>query len=543
MVCEVGCQGCRARVVSGASAGTPSPAGAPGADADAELRLTPRSRLARQAPWLGGAALLLAAAAAAVLWGGSAGTAGAQAGTVERTSVLLPVQRRTLGSWKPVVAHEGAYIGFARVGPRKRAMLRLSDRPGRGGDVALRTRLRPRTAVGGSVEVNLVRQRLRAGKARALVSVAGTTGVAVEAGVVRRAGAGLRWAIWHRTPTGRIDGLVVSRRAVRLGGWHEVKLATRWARDGARSFLRVDGTVVARAAPRDLGGVLASRVTVGLGRPSAAEETGVLLVRAAKVDAASGVGGGPGAGPGAGGPGVTPPGQAPVTPLPGRLLRKADFETGDTSQFDYTFATTPDRVRVVNSPVREGRFAGRFEVRQGEDPICQGGGGCFGDRAELTVDTDEREGDERWYSWSTMVDASVPNTQAFQVVSQWHARADGRPPVAFFAQGDQLVLWVHPHRAPGDQISFVKAWSGPLRKGQWQDIRVHAKWSGSDSVGFLELWVNDQRQTFDDGTQRRYIRTMYPGIMNFFNQGYYRDSGIQGTGVVYHDGFTMNAAG
>jgi hypothetical protein len=220
---------------------------------------------------------------------------------------------------------------------------------------------------------------------------------------------------------------------------------------------------------------------------------------------------------------------------------RADFETGNLSQWDSVQTVASDRIRTVTSPVRQGGFAGRFEVRPGDDPFCQNGGGCFGDRAEVSLDTNEREGDERWYSWSTMVGTDVPSTSAFQVVSQWHSRADGRPPLAFFAQNDSLVLWIHPHRGPNDQIAFVKAWSGPLRRGEWQDIVMHIKWSGSDSIGFVELWVNGVRQTFDNGQQRRNIRTMYPGISNYFKQGYYRESGISATGVVYHDGFKMSA--
>jgi hypothetical protein len=39
------------------------------------------------------------------------------------------------------------------------------------------------------------------------------------------------------------------------------------------------------------------------------------------------------------------------------------------------------------------------------------------------------------------------------------------------------------------------------------------------------------------------IRTTYPGIDNYFKQGYYRQFGISQTGTVYHDGFRMNAPG
>mgnify|MGYP007068955042 CR=1 FL=1 len=35
-----------------------------------------------------------------------------------------------------------------------------------------------------------------------------------------------------------------------------------------------------------------------------------------------------------------------------------------------------------------------------------------------------------------------------------------------------------------------------------RQLRFHIKWSPSDSVGYIEFWVNGTRQSFDDGTQR-----------------------------------------
>ena len=137
----------------------------------------------------------------------------------------------------------------------------------------------------------------------------------------------------------------------------------------------------------------------------------------------------------------------------------------------------------------------------------------------------------------------MPSTGAFQVISQWHSRADGRPPVAMFVENDNLLLMVHPHRAAGDQISFVRAWQGPVKRGTWRDIKMHVKWSGSDSVGFIELWIDGARQTLTGNTQTLRIRTLIPGISNYFKQGYYRAASVGGTGVVYHDNFRMSAPG
>ncbi|HTI33121.1 MAG TPA: heparin lyase I family protein [Miltoncostaea sp.] len=242
-------------------------------------------------------------------------------------------------------------------------------------------------------------------------------------------------------------------------------------------------------------------------------------------------------------PGPPAPDPGGVSGLPGALLRTGDYDTGDLSQWSGHQSLRPYSLTLVHSPARQGAYAARFEVRAGDDPICAAGGGCYGDRSEVQMGTNEREGDERWYSWSTMFAPDFPRYSAWQVVSQWHAQADGSPPIGFFVQNDQLVLEFHRYAAPGQPIDIVDAWRGPLDRGRWQDIRLHVKWSGSDAVGFVELWINGVQQTFDDGGTRRRIRTMYPGVGNYFKQGLYRQGGLPEAGVVYHDGFRMSSAG
>jgi hypothetical protein len=219
--------------------------------------------------------------------------------------------------------------------------------------------------------------------------------------------------------------------------------------------------------------------------------------------------------------------------LPGSVVVRGDFETGDLRQWSGTASVGPRSIRVVRSPVRQGRYAARFEVHRGDNPIG------FGDRAQVQIGTNEREGEVRWYSWSTRVSHDFPDYGAWQVLAQWHAKAEGSPPLAFFAEHDDLVLQVHRYDAPGRLRDIADIWRGPLRRGAWRDIRMRVRWSGDDSRGWVELWIDGRRQRFDDGSLRRRIRTMYPGIGNYFTMGYYRQSGLSRPGVVYHDAFRM----
>ena len=129
---------------------------------------------------------------------------------------------------------------------------------------------------------------------------------------------------------------------------------------------------------------------------------------------------------------------------------------------------------------------------------------------------------------------------AWQVISQWHANADGSPPLGFFAVNDDLVLQFHRSSARRRDGHQVTPWKGSLRRGQWQDIRLHVKWSGSDSVGFVELWINGQQQPFDNGRPAATSARCTPAWATYFKQGLYRQGGLAWTGVVYHDGFRMS---
>lgn len=218
----------------------------------------------------------------------------------------------------------------------------------------------------------------------------------------------------------------------------------------------------------------------------------------------------------------------PATP-PGRPLFTGDFETGDLSQWGVVQAVGSHSVRVVSDTRRQGRYAARFEVRQGDDPI-----NSTGDRSELSRDTGESEGADRWYAFDLMVPASFPRLDTWQVLAQWHSSEDGSPPLGVYAQNDELVLQVNPHDAPGEPLEAVFPWRGPLKRGRWREIVMHVVWSGSDERGRISLWVDGVSVVRD-----RPGRTLYPGFPNYTKIGYYRDSEARPVGVVYHDGFRI----
>lgn len=201
------------------------------------------------------------------------------------------------------------------------------------------------------------------------------------------------------------------------------------------------------------------------------------------------------------------------------VLWRGDFETGDKSQWNGSQAASPDRLQVVTSPVRQGKYALRVEVRNGDFVSS-------GNRAELVRTVREKEGDDRYYAWSTMWPMDYPSVATWQLFTQWHHDgSSGSPPFEMYVNGETMHLRV---------MASTTLWTAPLSRGKWHDFILHVKWSSSASVGFVELWY--------DGAlvlPRKSTATMYPGQDNYLKMGLYRNSTIMPVGVLFHDGMTM----
>ena len=201
------------------------------------------------------------------------------------------------------------------------------------------------------------------------------------------------------------------------------------------------------------------------------------------------------------------------------VVWRGDFETGDRSQWSKTQMVSADRLQVVPSPARQGSYAIKVTVRQGDNPI-----NASGNRNELVRMTNEKEGDEYFYRWSTMFASDFPSAKTWQLFTQWHHSGNtGSPPMEFYVNGETIYL-----RVSGSTV----VWSTPLVRGQWQDFIFHVKWSSKPGVGFVELHLNGQLVL-----PKRYAATMYAGQTNYLKVGLYRNSTVAPVGVVYHDGW------
>lgn len=216
-----------------------------------------------------------------------------------------------------------------------------------------------------------------------------------------------------------------------------------------------------------------------------------------------------------------------ATLLPGLALAevvwKADFESGNLQEWDKTQSMSEDRLAVVEDPARQGRYALRTTVIQGDDPID-----ASGNRNEVVKITDEKPGSEYFYSWSTMFPADYPSENKWQLFTQWHqAGCCGSPPLEFFVNGEQMHLRVG---GSGGKI----LWTAPLTRAAWNDFVLHVKWSESPTEGFVELWHNGQPVV-----QKTHLATQFDKTGQYLKLGLYRDESIAAVGEVFHDNFIM----
>ena len=222
---------------------------------------------------------------------------------------------------------------------------------------------------------------------------------------------------------------------------------------------------------------------------------------------------------------------APVAPPLGPALFTGDFETGDHSQWTAVQETAADRIQIVPDPVRQGRYASRHEVRQGDSLY----GGA---RAELLWGDDRRltltEGKEYVFQWSSYFAPGLPSpdpNQGHSSFVQWKAQGTGGPPTAMSLRGERIAL----------RVSNVDRWAIPLTRGVWHDFSVRMRFSSNPSVGFAEVTHNGVPQRFDNGQTRVNYATLDAGKSSYLKLGYYRAAAIQPVGVVFHDGMRVVA--
>ncbi|HMN97916.1 MAG TPA: polysaccharide lyase [Miltoncostaeaceae bacterium] len=239
--------------------------------------------------------------------------------------------------------------------------------------------------------------------------------------------------------------------------------------------------------------------------------------------------------PGAAAPNV-PPGAA--SPIGGLTSFRGDWETGDASQWGVDCVAS-DRLQIVTSPVRQGRYAARFEVRPGDKPSSAG------ERCEVhrSYKGDESAGQAYYYAWSTMVPVGWVNPKNYGMFVQFHTTWPYPPTLEITTQFGEFYLLTRGgdrDNYDGRRTTIVPT----LSPGKWNDFAMYVKWGVRD--GAVKIWhrvqgERDFKVVFDQTDVPTVMTSGGVASKLLLRHGYYRGSGSPGTAVVYQDGMRRGA--
>ena len=166
-------------------------------------------------------------------------------------------------------------------------------------------------------------------------------------------------------------------------------------------------------------------------------------------------------------------------PVLAEVIWRGDFETGTTEQ--WKGAPKSDSVKIVQEPVREGKYALRID---GTNAAKKGGH----DRIEFQYQPKPpgtAEGTERYFGWSVYLPKKF--TDGPHTVGYFETRNSWSRLMAFEAKGEDIQF--------STRVPYKLHWTGKgkLTPGRWHDFALHVLWSRDPAKGIVEVWFDDEK--------------------------------------------------
>lgn len=209
------------------------------------------------------------------------------------------------------------------------------------------------------------------------------------------------------------------------------------------------------------------------------------------------------------------------------------YDTRDFNQWTGVQAPPGRAPTIVESPVRSGTHAARFELRAGDRTDT---GGYVSHRSEVFLGSNDlplREGDERWFGFSVMFGDGFGWHDGSQTVVQWKNEGTGSAPFDLRVHDDGRLCLADVRDWDAKDLHWCTP--GPVEVGVWHDLQVRAHFSSDPEQGFVELRHQGEPQTLSSRTSRAHFATLEPDADSYVKQGYYTGTDFSYEGVVYHD--------
>ena len=212
------------------------------------------------------------------------------------------------------------------------------------------------------------------------------------------------------------------------------------------------------------------------------------------------------------------------------VLFKADFETGDLSQWSMTGTSgqnaTPRNVQVVTDIVQSGKYAGKFTIHPDD---------VFNER-QLRVQVggprvQVHEGSDTYMSFGLFMSEAPKDRDNF---FYW----EGNPPPRW---RNVMTWWVEPADGGETSIKYGTGnlgrdgvhWQAHFEIGKWHQLAMHIHWSQDPQKGKVKLWF--------DGSLvlNKQLKTSGPETVYFCQPGIHRSPHRSSIDTIYFDSFIL----
>lgn len=211
---------------------------------------------------------------------------------------------------------------------------------------------------------------------------------------------------------------------------------------------------------------------------------------------------------------------------------RLDFEAGSFAGWDVRRLVGPHSATVATETVRHGRYAARFELRNG-DRVSDGW------RAELKDPHNATLGRDVWYGFSTYLPPDYPDHDFSCVLAQWHDQAElgdhsGKPPIAHRIRAGRFYITTAASPVAGDspQHTDVLFETSQGVKGMWHDFVYRVHWPNG-GTGEIDMWMNGERVLEYRGPLGYGNQVRGP----YFKLGMYCAEDVPQPHIVYHDSY------
>lgn len=216
--------------------------------------------------------------------------------------------------------------------------------------------------------------------------------------------------------------------------------------------------------------------------------------------------------------------------MAGKVLFRADFETGDLSQWSGTGTRGQNvkerNVAVVRGMARSGEYAGRFtihadDVFNAQQLRVQVGG------PRVSVE----EGSETFFSFWLRVEEEPKERDNF---FYW----EGNPPPRY---RNVMTWWLEPKAGGGTVIRYGTGnlgrdgvhWTADFRPREWHQLGMQIRWSEDETKGFVRLWFDGEV------VLEKAVKTKGPESVYFCQPGMHRSPHTAGEDTIYFDDFLL----